>query len=181
MPIVRRKRGRELEEQPDGGSPVSATLPANLGCMSCIPCLSFPTQLNCGAAADTTEVDAEEPTREADHEFPEMDGQVRRSNPPTPPFTSYHSLPAHTCLQFGVAVEPELESVPVPESIYVVGPTTHPRIDKLVWLCPECDDDLVTDIDPAAIRTCTVVWLQGQTLRGDHAPPLPPLPPPPPT
>ena len=38
----------------------------------------------------------------------------------------------------------------------------------MVLFCPECDDDLVTDIDPSAIRTCTVVWLKGQTLRGDR-------------
>ena len=71
---------------------MSATLPANLGYMSCIPCPSFPPQLNCGAAADTTEADAEEPTREADNEFPEMDGQVRRSNP------TLYVLPLTPCL-----------------------------------------------------------------------------------
>lgn len=51
------------------------------------------------------------------------------------------------------------------EGLHVAGPLLHR--DKWVLLCPQCDDDQLTDLPPEAERLCTTEWLDGELLQGD--------------
>lgn len=48
-------------------------------------------------------------------------------------------------------------------AVHVVGPVWNKN--KWVFLCPECDADVIDGLDSSVARQCTTEWLQGQELR----------------